>query len=73
MATDKKADRQDLDAMTREFLARGGGITRCDPGPSESVVYRNGPRRFKKPAAKTEAAPEQAAAPEPAAAPEGTD
>ncbi|MBP2230702.1 hypothetical protein J2847_004007 [Azospirillum agricola] len=43
MADDNRsADRQDLDAMTREFLAKGGKIMQCAPGSSDNVVYRKG-------------------------------
>lgn len=38
----RSADRQDLDAMTREFLAKGGKIMQCAPGSSDNVVYRKG-------------------------------
>ncbi len=38
----RSADRQDLDAMTREFLAKGGKIVQCAPGSSDNVVYRKG-------------------------------
>lgn len=27
--------------MLAEYLSRGGPITRCPPGPSENIVYRN--------------------------------
>ena len=37
-----------------EFLARGGQIKKCPPGPSENIVYISGPRfrRAQKPADK---------------------
>ncbi len=38
----RSSDRQDLDAMTREFLAKGGKILQCAPGSSDNVVYRKG-------------------------------
>jgi len=38
----RSSDRQDLDAMTREFLAKGGKISQCAPGSSDNVVYRKG-------------------------------
>lgn len=41
MASDNRsADRNDLDSMTREFLAKGGKIVQCPPGSSDSVVYK---------------------------------
>lgn len=43
MASEKRsADRKDLDAMTRDFLSKGGQIVRCPPGPSENVVTKHG-------------------------------
>lgn len=43
MSSDSRAhERQGLDAMTREFLEKGGSIQHCPPGASESVVYRRG-------------------------------
>lgn len=38
----RSVDRQDLDSMTREFLARGGKINHCPPGSSDNVVYKKG-------------------------------
>lgn len=38
----RSADRNDLDAMTREFLEKGGKILQCAPGSSDNVVYRKG-------------------------------
>ena len=29
------------DEKLAEYLSRGGAITRCPPGPSENIVYRN--------------------------------
>jgi hypothetical protein len=68
----RNADRNELDSMTREFLARGGKIVQCPPGSSDSVVYkRTSFRRRGAPAAdaKTDAAetPAAPAAPAPAA------
>ncbi|MDQ2105752.1 hypothetical protein [Azospirillum isscasi] len=41
MASDNRsADRNELDSMTREFLAKGGKIVHCPPGSSDSVVYK---------------------------------
>ena len=41
MASDNRnADRNEIDSMTREFLARGGKIVQCPPGSSDSVVYK---------------------------------
>lgn len=47
MAVDRRnVDRNDLDAMTRDYLAKGGKIVQCPPGSSENVVYkRNSFRR----------------------------
>lgn len=36
----RNADRNELDSMTREFLAKGGKIVQCPPGSSDSVVYK---------------------------------
>ena len=36
----RSADRNELDSMTREFLAKGGKIVHCPPGSSDSVVYK---------------------------------
>lgn len=57
MTADKRsADRKQIDAMTRDFLAKGGKIVQCPPGASEEVVYKkNTFRRRAKPAG--EAAP----------------
>lgn len=60
----RNADRNELDSMTREFLARGGKIVQCPPGSSDSVVYkRTSFRRRGAPAAdaKTDAAETPAA------------
>lgn len=41
MASDNRsADRNEIDSMTREFLAKGGKIVQCPPGSSDSVVYK---------------------------------
>ncbi|MCW2243758.1 hypothetical protein [Azospirillum canadense] len=41
MASDNRnADRNELDSMTREFLAKGGKIVQCPPGSSDTVVYK---------------------------------
>ena len=29
------------DEKLADYLSRGGSITRCPPGPSENIVYRN--------------------------------
>ena len=34
----------DDEAMIAQYLARGGKVTKCPPGPSDNVVYRTGPR-----------------------------
>jgi hypothetical protein len=47
-----KQSRTDLQAMTEAFLAKGGTITKCDPGPSEEITLKNG--RKQKPKAKEE-------------------
>jgi len=44
MKIDKRmTDREkaEMDALTRAFLEKGGTITRCPPGSSETVTYRN--------------------------------
>jgi len=41
MTSDSRSgERKDLDAMTREFLSKGGKIVQCPPGSSDSVVYK---------------------------------
>ncbi|MBY0431068.1 MAG: hypothetical protein K2Q10_07715 [Rhodospirillales bacterium] len=45
-----------------EFFAKGGTITRCPPGPSETVVYKNSYRRRPKPPS-SDAAPTAQTAP----------
>ncbi len=41
MASDNRnADRNEIDSMTREFLAKGGKIVQCPPGSSDTVVYK---------------------------------
>lgn len=66
----RSADRNELDSMTREFLARGGKIVQCPPGSSDSVVYKRTSFRRRGAAAadaKTDAAetPAASAAPSP--------
>lgn len=64
----------DEEAMISEYLSRGGKVTKCQPGPSDNVVYRSGPRfrRQPKPAQPNEAPPAAAGeAPAPAPSPEG--
>lgn len=51
----------DDESMIAEYLARGGKVTKCQPGPSEHVVYRNGPRFRRNP--KVQPAETPAAAP----------
>lgn len=55
----------DDEAMIAEYLARGGKVTKCAPGPSDHVVYRNGPRFRRSTKAEAETAP-----PAPAPAPQ---
>lgn len=50
------------DDLIAEYLARGGKVTKCVPGPSEHVVYRNGPRFRRSPKAQPTEAPAAAAA-----------
>lgn len=57
----------DDEAMIAEYLARGGKVTKCAPGPSDNVVYRNGPR-FRR---STKAQPETVPPAAPPAASEG--
>ncbi|HLO75795.1 MAG TPA: hypothetical protein VK196_04995 [Magnetospirillum sp.] len=55
----------DDEAMIAQYLARGGKVTKCPPGPSDHVVYRNGPRFRRNPKAQAEETPAAApAAPE---------
>ncbi len=43
MTADRRSeDRQNLEAMTHEFLQNGGRIVQCPPGSSEAVVYKKG-------------------------------
>ena len=59
----------DLDTLVDEYLAKGNKITKCPPGPSEEVVYKNQYRkRPKKPEAKTETPVTQTAVQTPAEA-----
>lgn len=53
----------DDEAMIAQYLSRGGKVTKCPPGPSDHVVYRNGPRFRRSVKAQPDAAPEAAAAP----------
>lgn len=46
----RSADRQDLESLTREFLAKGGKIVQCPPGSSDNVVYKKGNFRRRPPA-----------------------
>lgn len=71
MTADRRtADRKDLDALTREFLDKGGKIVQCPPGSSENVVYKRGSFKRRAPsgtaAAGTDGPPEAAPAPTPA-------
>lgn len=51
MANDRRsADRKEIDAMTREFLSRGGTIVQCAPGPSDNVVTKGNSFRRRRPA-----------------------
>lgn len=67
----RSTNRQDLDAMTRQFLEKGGKILQCAPGSSDNVVYRKGTFR-RRPAGEGksngQAGVQPAAAPQPAAA-----
>ena len=47
----------DDEAMIAQYLARGGKVTKCPPGPSDNVVYRNGPRFRRAAKAQPENAP----------------
>lgn len=47
----------DEEAMIAQYLARGGKVTKCPPGPSDHVVYRNGPRFRRNPKTQPETAP----------------
>lgn len=45
MTSDSKTtDRTSLEALTEAYLAKGGTITRCAPGPSENVTYKHSMR-----------------------------
>lgn len=52
---------RDDEAMIAEYLARGGKVTKCAPGPSDNVVYRNGPRFRRSAKPQPETAPPAAA------------
>lgn len=57
----------DDEAMIAQYLARGGKVTKCQPGPSDNVVYRSGPRFRRQTKAEPAVAttqPEAPAAPE---------
>lgn len=56
----------DDESMIAQYLARGGKVTKCPPGPSDNVVYRNGPRFRRTQKAQPETTPQAA----PPAAPE---
>ena len=53
----------DDEAMIAEYLARGGKVTKCAPGPSDHVVYRNGPRFRRNPKAQPAETPSATPAP----------
>ena len=66
MASDNRsADRNEIDSMTREFLAKGGKIVQCPPGSSDTVVYKR--TSFRRRGAPSAAGKDEAAA-SPAAA-----
>lgn len=46
-----------------EYLATGGKVTKCPPGPSEGVVYRRGTFARRRPEDKPAAASAEPAAP----------
>lgn len=50
-----------------EYLATGGKVTKCPPGPSEGVVYRRGTFARRRPEDKPAPSVEPAAPAEPAA------
>jgi len=54
----------ELQEKLDEFLSRGGAITKCAPGPSEGIVYRNAGRMRGRPRPAAEAAPAAEALPE---------
>lgn len=47
----------DDEAKIAQYLAGGGKVTKCAPGPSDNVVYRNGPRFRRNPKPQAEDAP----------------
>jgi hypothetical protein len=51
----KAEQARDLEAEVSKFLAKGGTVTRCQPGPSETVAYKHSfrgrPAAAKKPKA----------------------
>lgn len=53
----------DDESMIAQYLAQGGKVTKCAPGPSDNVVYRNGPRFRRSPKPQGEAGAAPAAAP----------
>lgn len=61
----------DDESMIAQYLAQGGKVTKCAPGPSDNVVYRNGPRfrRSPKPQGEASVAPAAPATDAPASAP----
>lgn len=61
MASDNRsADRNEIDSMTREFLAKGGKIVQCPPGSSDTVVYKR--TSFRRRGAPSAAGKDEAAA-----------
>lgn len=68
-ADNRSVDRKDLDAMTREFLDKGGKIVQCPPGSSDSVVYRKNSFRRRSGPGNGEAKPDGADAPAASPAP----
>ncbi|HEY0837889.1 MAG TPA: hypothetical protein VGE72_28495 [Azospirillum sp.] len=72
MAVDRRnVDKNDLDAMTRDYLSKGGKIVQCPPGSSENVVYKRNSFRRRPGSANgnTEGAPPAEGAPPTEAAP----
>lgn len=62
----RAAGLKDTDAMN-EWLAKGGQVTHCAPGPSETVVYKNSYRKRAKPPAGEAASAEPSKPDEPKA------
>lgn len=48
-----------------EYLAGGGKVTKCPPGPSEGIVYRRGTFARRRPEEKPAPAPQAEPAPPP--------